>query len=235
MNDEQFDKELAELYQQRKGQIVVPEVNLAESRKNRNYSFIKLISIFTVGGIASFGIMAVITHFAKSPKYTNTVFSSSHQVNLVEKKMKANDDQLINNAVSLPHKPELPPLLPELNVLIPVKNILQESDIDTININAGNVVQIPHLQTPEFLFKPVFKVMPKFPKKSLKDKESGAIRLRYEIDTSGKVQNIKVIESRVTRELQHSAINALEKWRYEPDVIQSRKHEIIFEFNQKTN
>jgi TonB family protein len=235
MNDEQFDKELAELYQQRKGQIVVPEVNLAESRKNRNYSFIKLISIFTAGGVASFGIMAVITHFAKNPEHSKPIFEPIHQVNLAAPKTKETDDIVMVNNVSLPPKPEIPPLLPELDVLVPIKNKANVSGIDNITLNTKQIVRIPHLKDPEFLVKPTFKVMPKFPTKSLKDQESGAIRLRYEIDTTGKVQNIQVIESGVTRELQRSAISALAKWRYESAMTKQKDQEIIFEFNPKVN
>ncbi|MDG1750079.1 MAG: TonB family protein [Thalassotalea sp.] len=233
MNDEQLDKELAGLYQQRKAQMVAPKVNLAKATKNSTYSFAKLISIFTVGGLASFGIMAVITHFAKSPEHSKPIFTPIHQVNLAEPKTKQTEDIFVVDKVPLPAKPEPPSLLPELDVLTPVKNEAHISDIENITLNTRQVVLIPHLKDPEFLVKPVFKVMPKFPTKSLKDQESGAIRLRYEIDTTGKVQNIQVIESGVTRELQRSAISALAKWRYESDITQQKDHEIIFEFNSK--
>ncbi len=74
MKDEQFDKELSELYQQRKSKIIAPNITLSSPSTKRNYSVIKLLSIFTVGGIASFGIMAVMSYFAKNPEEQEQMF-----------------------------------------------------------------------------------------------------------------------------------------------------------------
>ena len=231
MNDEQFDKELSELYQQRKAEIVAPKINLIEPTKRKNYSLAKLFSIFTVGGIASFGILAIITNLAKKPAGSNIVITPKHQVSLADQKARETDDTVMIEKVTLPPKPEPPTLLPELDVLIPEKNNARVNVIENITLNTKQIISVPHLKDPEFLLKPVFKVMPKFPSKSLKEQESGFIRLRYEIDTSGKVINIEIIEREVSRELQRSAINALAKWRYQEATEQKINHEIIFEFN----
>ena len=233
MNDEHFDKELSKLYQQRKAQFDAPEVNLSKRPVGKNYSFTKLVSIFTLGGVASFSILAIVTHFAKRPENSNQVVGEIHQIELAENKTEKKDEKLTINTTTLPPKPASPASLPELNIIIPEKNKTHTSDIEKITLKTKQVVRIPSLKDPEFIVKPIYKVMPKFPNKSLKDRESGAIKLGYEIDTTGKVHNIKIIESDVNRELQRSAINALAKWRYESVISQHREHEIIFEFNSE--
>lgn len=233
MNDEHFDKELSRLYQQRKAQFDAPEVNLSTRPLVKNYSFTKLVSIFTLGGAASFSILAIVTHFAKRPEVTNQVVGEIHQIELAENKIEKDDEKLTINTTALPPKPTTPASLPELNRIIPEKNKAHTSDIENITLKTKQVVRIPNLEDPKFIVKPIYKVMPKFPNKSLKDQESGAIRLSYEIDTEGKVKNIKIIESDVNRELQRSAMNALAKWRYESVIAQHREHEIIFEFNSE--
>jgi len=232
MNDEQFDKELSGLYQQRKSQIVAPSITLSSPSTNRNYSVVKLLSIFTMGGIASFGIMAIISHFAKSPADHKQMFTKQHQVNIVEDAPKVIDDKVIVIKPKLPPKPNTPVLASELDLLAPVKNDVQASDVENIELNKVQIVKLPHLKEPNFLIKPVYTVMPKYSHKTLQERQSGAIRLRYEIDGTGSVKNIEVVNSEVSRELQRSAKKALAKWKYKPtDNVQS-SYEIIFEFNQ---
>ena len=231
MKDEQFDKELSGLYQQRKSQIVAPNVNLGASSNIRKYSLFKLLSIFTVGGVASFGIMAIITHFAANPIKQKPMLIGQHQVDIADDKIKQVDDNVIVVKPKLLPKPEITTLESELDILTPIKNDAQVNQVEDINLNIVQIVELPRLNEPEFLIKPLYKVMPKFPNKSLQEQQSGAIRLRYEIDSTGSVKNIEVIKSDVSRPLQRSAKKALAKWKYKPEDNVQGSYEIIFEFN----
>ena len=231
MNDEQFDKELLELYQQRKSKIIAPNITLSSLSNKKNYSVVKLLSIFTVGGIASFGIMAIMSYFAKNPEEQKQMFSTQHQVNIVEDAPKVVDDKVIVIRPKLPPKPDAPVLAADLDLLAPVKNDVQASSVENIELNTVQIVKLPHLKEPDFLIKPVYTVMPKYSPKTIQERQSGAIKLRYEIDSTGSVRNIEVVNSEVSRELQRSAKKALAKWKYKPtDNVQS-SYEIIFEFN----
>ncbi len=233
MNDEQFDKELSGLYQQRKSQIVAPNINLAASSENKKYSLVKLFSIFMAGGIASFGIMAIITHFAKSPEEQKQTFTTQHQVSIAEEHPRQADDKVIVIKPKLPPKPVTPGVESAVNLLAPIKNDVQTSGVKGIELNPVQVVKLPHLKEPEFLIKPVYKVMPKLSAKALREQKYGAIRLRYKIDGAGNVKNIEVINSEVSRGLQRSAKKALAKWKYQPADNVQRSYEIIFEFNPR--
>lgn len=230
MKDEQFDKELSELYQQRKSKLVAPNINLAGASNIKKYSLLKIFSIFTFGGFASFGIMAVITHFAKGPSEHNPIYiSPSHQIEIAEAPEKQVADIIPLTEPKLPPKPELPKLVSESNILVPVKSEAKVNKVEDIGLRVVQIVKLPHLKEPEFLIEPIYKVMPKFSNNALQQK-SGSIRLRYEIDSEGKVKNIEVINSDVSRELQRSAKKALAKWKYAPSQSVEESHEIIFEF-----
>lgn len=231
MKDEQFEKEITDLYQQRKSQIVAPSISMTEPSSKSKRSFVSLFSIFALGGAASFGIMAIITHFAKSPQANLQNQTIKHQVNITEKPSPKPDETVILIKPELPPKPPVPPLNIKPKLLKPVKNSTQVNDVDNVELNVVHVASLPQLKEPELSINPTYKVMPKYSQKALQDNQSGAIRLRYEIDASGNVTNINVMESKVSRELQRSAKKALAKWKYNPeDNIQS-SYEIIFEFN----
>jgi len=234
MKDEQFDKELSRLYQQRKSQVITPDINLAEPSKIKKYSPFKLLSIFTVGGFASFGIMAIITHFATPSHEQKAIFTnSSHQVNITDVPPEKVDDKVIVIKPKLPPKPETPALVSEMDVLAPVKNEMQTNSIENIDLSAVQIVKLPHLKEPDFLIKPIYKVMPEFSYKAIQNQQSGAIRLRYEIDNTGSVKNIEVVNSEVSRVLQRSAKKALAKWKYKPSDNVQNSYEIIFEFSPR--
>jgi len=90
---------------------------------------------------------------------------------------------------------------------------------------------LPQINEPILSIKPVYKVMPKYPVHAQQKKHSGTIRFRYEIDSSGNVKNINIVNSDVSRELQKSARRALLKWKYNPIDKFLDSYEIIFEFN----
>ncbi|GLX78271.1 hypothetical protein tinsulaeT_16110 [Thalassotalea insulae] len=230
MNNEPFDKELSALYQQRKSHIVAPNITLAESSNNKKYSLIKLLSIFTLGGVASFGIMAIMTHFAKSPEPQQPMLTSSHQVKIAEAPPKPVDDEVIVIKPELPPKPGTPTIESEIAKLAPAINSAQASNVENIDLNAIQIVKLPHLKEPEFIIKPIYKVMPKFSNNALRAQQSGSIRLRYEIDRLGDVRNIEIINSNVSRALQRSAKKALAQWKYTPGENIKKNYEIIFEF-----
>lgn len=232
MKDEQFDKEITELYQQRKSQIVAPNVILTESVTKTKYSVFKLLSIITVGGMASFGIMAIVSHLAKKPEELKQPQLTQHQVSITKIPAKIKNDEIIVPKPKLPSKPENPAVQVKKSLLAPLNSNTHVNDVENFELNnMVQVVNLPQLKEPKLSIEPVYKVMPKYSNKSLRDTQSGAIRLRYEIDESGNVMNIDVVSNGVSRELQRSARKALAKWKYNPEDNVQRHYEIIFEFN----
>ena len=231
MKDEQFDKEITTLYQQRKAQIIAPKVTLSEPSTKVKYSAFKVLSIFIFGGIASFGIMAIVSHLAKKPEKLQQTQYTKHQMEIVDIASKEKNDEIIVPKPELPTKPEKPVVQIKNELLVPLNSKAHANNVDHFELNMVQVVNLPQLKEPKFFVKPVYKVMPKYTSNTLNGTQSAAVRLRYEIDESGNVKNIDVISNNASRELQRSAKKALAKWKYNPDDNVQRNYEIIFEFN----
>jgi protein TonB len=230
MRDDQFDKEIADLYQQRKSQVVAPNVLLSESLVKNKRSLLSLFSIFTLGGIASFGIMAIVTHFAKSPFENHQESPAQHQVYIADQELLMPVKKVILKRPALPPKPMVLALKVKQNLLAPIKKNTQVNGVDNFDLNAVQIVTLPHIKEPRFTIIPVYKVMPKYSNRAMQDNKTGAIRLRYEIDDAGNVINIHVVDSEVSRDLQQSAKKALSKWKYNSSDALIDSYEIIFEF-----
>lgn len=231
MNDEQFDKELATLYQKRKSQIVAPSVSLEGIEAKPRSSIIKLCSVFAIGGLASFGIMALVTHLVEKPVPIMSTNDKNHHVDITEIELARNTEEMVLPKVELPPQPEVAAIVVRNESITPLKNGVKVNKVESIAMNMVQTVTLPQLKEPELTITPTYKVMPKFFPKTLHENQSGSIKLSYQIDESGGVVNIEVVESEVNRVLQRSAKKALAKWQYNPkDNLQSR-YEIIFEFN----
>lgn len=231
MNDDSFDKELTALYQQRKSQLNAPNVRLSAAVGKKHISVIKLLSILTVGGIASFGIMAIMSHFASNPTTSPQAFTTTHPVNITKESNEVVNDDVLVIKPKLPPKPEAAAFASDVNLLAPVKHSVPASGVENIKINTVQRVKLPSLKEPDLLIKPIHTVMPKYSHKSLQARESGSITLRYEIDEAGHVKNIIIVNTEVGRELQRSATKALSKWQYNAADNEQKSYEIIFEFN----
>jgi len=233
MNNDPFDKELTKLYQQRKSQTVAPDIHLAPLTRKKRHSIISLLSIFTIGGAASFGIMAIISHFAKAPDEYKQVFISQHQIDVVEEHIKNNEKEPIAIKPTLPPLPKSPTPASEIASIHPAKHSTQVKHINNIELNAVPIISLPTFKEPKLSITPIYKEMPKMSQQALYEQHSGAIRLRYQIDAQGNVSNIVIIKSEVNRELQRAARKALAKWKYKPSDNIKSHYEIIFDFNPK--
>lgn len=231
MNEDQFDKEISKLYQQRKSQLVAPKITLPEPSVKARYSGFKILSIFTLGGIASFGIMAIVSHFANNPQTVETTVSVNHPIKITDIPTETTTDTAIVLHPELPTKPEVSSVPTKKDLLVPLTNQTPVNNIDNFALNRVKIINLPQLKSPKVSIAPIYKVLPKYSGKALSNAQSGAIRLRYEIDALGNVQNIDVVSNEVSRDLARSAKKALAKWKYNPDDVAQRSYEVIFEFN----
>jgi protein TonB len=231
MKDEQFDKEITTLYQQRKSQIIAPEVTLSEPSTKAKYSVFKVLSTFIFGGIASFGIMAIASYLAKKPEELQQIQYTKHQVKIADIASIEKNDEIIIPKPELPTKPEKPVVQIKKDLLVPLNSKAHVNNVDSFELSMVQIVNLPQLKEPKLFVKPVYKVMPKYTSNTLKGTHSAAVRLRYEIDEYGNVKNIDVVSNNASRELQRSAKKALAKWKYNPDDNVQRNYEIIFEFS----
>lgn len=233
MKNDNFDREIASLYQQRKQQIEAPEINFAESKatKKTRYSVLQMLSILFFGGAASFGILAVISHFSVKPPI-EPMFTSVGKLNIVElekEEVISRDDVVIVQAPLIPIKPHVAPVQPQHEKALEIKKV--DNDL-AISLPTGvvNVGAYPTLKQPELSLVPIYQEQPKYSDKAIRARQSGTVKLAYNISSQGKVTDITIVESNVNRQLNNSAKRALSKWLYKPNEFNEEGYEIIFDF-----
>jgi len=228
------DKELAALYQQRKQQIEAPEIHLPSLQKNKRprYSIVQLLSILFFGGAASFGILAVISHFSGQstiPAY-QTLETKLSVVELDYEQVKPNDKVIaIVIPPLVPKKPYIAPASSKNENVLGVESLPIDSTF-SLPVDVVTVSKTPTVKLPQLLLVPIYQEQPKYSNKAVRAKQSGIVKLAYNISPQGKVLNITTVESSQHRELNVSAKKALAKWRYRAGTYNQEGYEIVFDF-----
>ena len=234
MIQDNFDKELEQLYQQRKANVDTPEFSLKPNNttiSNKSYSWLSKSAIFFVGGLASFGILAIVSFLAKSPVEKPALPSVTHQGVIIK-------DVIIeeNTEKSVVVKAPLPPIPDVPTRAINDKSIAHASGITPINntlnfnVNQAIAVILPAIKQPELAPIAHYKVAPIYPESEINKGQAGSIKLTYQIDEAGKVYNIVVLESNVNKILQRAAKKALRQWQYSPEQVLTENYQVVFDF-----
>ena len=234
MSADKFDHELSSLYQQRKQQLQAPEFGVENVTKlvKPQRSPWHVLALLLTGGVASFGIMAVITHFAKPPVHGSSEQYKQHSVRVIEV-TEVNTEQLALPSVT----PPLPPKPASLPVKHPVSHSVSPENIDynqpelSVNKTLNNSVNIPAINQPSVDILPIHRVMPEYPKSALYARKSGTVKLQYRISAEGKVVDIVGVNKQGSRVLERSAKQALAQWRYPLASASDKLMEIEFEFD----
>lgn len=233
MSGEKFDKELAELYQQRKQQIDTPAINVSNESTIQApaRSIWSMLALLLSGGIASFGIMAIVTHFAKPSVHGDMEQFKQHSVKIIELPKANKSAPVVSPTLPLPPQPKA--IKPTNSLEIPQ----HKSDIainqPDISLDKPSVIDLamPSVQQPTFNLEPVHRVLPDYPKKAIFSRLSGQVKLGYRINTRGEVVDIITLGERSHKMLDRSAKRALAQWRYTPETSSKKMLEVMFEFN----
>ncbi len=231
MTDSNFDKDITELYQQRKAQVIAPKVVFPKAALATKYSPAKLLSLLLAGGIASFGVMAIISHLASPTNNPARVQVLQQNIELTSIVPEQPEGKPTIPVTPLPPKPQSK--VPNHRQALKTQAMTADNNVitDLVDLNSlVSVVFLPELSQPEIVIEPTHKVLPKYSLSARQAKQTGEITLRYQIDTAGNTQNITVVATNVSRELQRSAKKALAQWRYSPNKHLSGEHQVVFKF-----
>lgn len=231
MSDENFDKEISLLYQQRKHEIDAPEINLppTNTRIKKRYSALQVLSILFFGGAASFGILAVISHLSVQ-KMTKPDRSKGIPLTVVELTELPESPEDVVIVVQAPLAPEKPAVIPPKQEKVVKVQELNTNLAVVLPIDVVNIMPSPSIVQPRLSLVPIYQVLPKYSLKASATDQEGKVTLSYGITPTGKVHSIVIDESNVNRELDRAAKRALSKWRYQPDAYEQNRYEIIFDF-----
>lgn len=268
INDEIADKELTELYQLRTKSIDAPIINLPAqaareltkqalikpinaNKPTSKVAISKFIFMMLGGGLASFSILAFISHLAQQPNLPKpNVDIKTSTVTIAYQEADEPITQLTTVTEVETDKKTLPKLIehtqPEIKrvsvdhqpLLVKNNSAIKTSDFtNELAVNAGFVLQ--------------YKVLPQYNVIELNSEKEGRVKLSYKILPSGNVENIYIVESNVSRSLQKASVEALKQWRYLPnnspkeasnrsihnsikvdDESLIKEHEVIFKFSK---
>lgn len=233
MSIDKFDNEISQLFQQRKQQIVPPKIKLQQEPSRHKYSPLKLLSLFLAGGMASFGIMAIISHLSTSQIKAIAPAINNQAIKFIELTPNKPTEKTLATSKPLPPLPPLPivtaPVTPRI---MPVQAQNNNHVIKSAKLAVAliQIVTVPQLTEPKLVIEPIYKVLPEYPLHARINNQSGEVKLSYQIDTTGKVSHINIVSSSVENGLQRSAKKALAKWQYKPNAQLLGRHEIIFKF-----
>ncbi|WP_286272245.1 energy transducer TonB [Thalassotalea hakodatensis] len=230
MNDD-FDKEMSSLYQQRKAQIEAPTVVLPSGKAKNRVSVFKSLAILLCGGVSSFGIFALMSHLAKAPTPVTIEPQLSHQVIVLPDVIidKNNADTVINR-LPLPEKPIIA-TLPTGNDNSPYQIEKIEPSVDNnLTFDDTNTVHLPDIDLPQTSINPIVKVLPEYPQELLANRQTGIVKMRYQVAEDGRVFNIEVIEQSGARQFRRAAQKALGAWQYDKQLSVNDTLEVVFEF-----
>lgn len=234
MKHEDSDREIASLYQQRKQQIEAPRIHLSSLQKKKKplYTIVQLLAILFFGSAASFGILAVISHFSTQVPMPPKQFLPT-KLSIVE--LKHEEVTPVDEVIAIvipplvPKKPYVAPVYsknPQVHGMTDLPNALPFSltvDVITVSIN-------PKVTQPVLSLVPIYREQPKYTNKAIRAQQSGTVKLAYLISSQGNVSNITTVESNANRELNFAAKKALSRWRYRAGEYSEEGYEIIFDF-----
>lgn len=121
-------------------------------------------------------------------------------------------------------KPLSPPpehkVMPKLATLTPVSDDLEPGIGDFIpEVKLGDDLgEIPVFSASEGQATPMVRFDPNYPMEALRDGIEGWVKLVFDIDPSGKVENVRVLESNPARIFDREARRALLRWKYKPQI-----------------
>ena len=123
-----------------------------------------------------------------------------------------------------PQEPQPPAVAPSAGEALPIRpSNVDTPDIPTVDIEPFDVnitTPIGAPGNPELLDNrsalPMFQAQPNYPIIAASQGIEGWVLLQYDVDTSGALSNIKVVDAEPRRTFDREAVAALKKWKFRP-------------------
>lgn len=188
---------------------------LLTSRVN---SAVKLASLITAGGIATFSLFVVMSKLVEDKASYQKPLDKSFQVSLLGVRDDTNTHEIVK---SIPQPPVVKPM-PK-----PVSEPKSANTNDDLQI-AGDEFEMhePNVNTAylssrgqNFSAMPVVRVPPDYPQKAAIDGIEGWVNLSFAVDKVGNVVNVEVVDAKPKRIFNAAAKKALKKWKYKPKMV----------------
>lgn len=152
-------------------------------------------------------------------------------------------DVVLRQRERLPPPPErLPEILPELSAMptpsimtsvLPITPALKLTftpsamQITAPNVvnNTSNINNLTHISnSPDSqtlgntLLTPLHRIEPIYPQRAQQAKIEGFVTVSFNVNSKGEVEDVTIIEAKPRRYFERAAIDAVKKWRYQPQI-----------------
>ncbi|WP_102797705.1 energy transducer TonB [Bowmanella denitrificans] len=110
-------------------------------------------------------------------------------------------------------KPETPPLAPIVENLDPgINEFVPQLALNT------RISDMPTLGMTEGQATPMVRYDPDYPLEALRDGTEGWVKLMFDIDPTGRVVNVRIVQAEPARVFDREAKRALLRWKYKPQI-----------------
>ena len=182
----------------------------------------KIISVFTIAGVTTFGLFAFMAYLISSDQVGVTQGLPPVTIDIVQIP-EASKPEVITRKQFQP--PEPPPVM-EMNKTTPeVTEVNAEYSYTPSTINlVNNITDGVTMNTqPDQDARPVVRVNPKYPMDALRNGVQGWVKLAFDISEIGQVINVKVVDSEPKRVFDKAAKQALRKWKYRAKSVDGKQ------------
>ncbi|PKG39228.1 energy transducer TonB [Psychromonas sp. Urea-02u-13] len=114
---------------------------------------------------------------------------------------------------------------PDMSMTLELPSLDLSSNVSAMAISMPGIesMQQPNSAlTGETMAMPLYRVEPKYPRKALRLGKQGHVLLSFDVNESGRVVNINVLEAQPPRLFERAAKRALKKWKYKPMLVNGK-------------
>ncbi|PSW20325.1 energy transducer TonB [Photobacterium sanctipauli] len=129
---------------------------------------------------------------------------------------------------TVPEKPETPEPPPEA-VPTSTQSVTNTAMPNMPSLNLDTAISGLAINVPTFSdfganqqAMPLYRVEPRYPSRAMKQGAEGYVVMSFTIDPQGRPTDINVIEAQPRRLFEREAMRALQKWKYQPKVVDGR-------------
>ncbi len=190
-----------------------------------------------IAGAITIGLFALMTYLIATGE---SPLQEVDEVETIDFTRVERDETVQTKDRELPDKPEQveqPPPPPPASA--------QTSAPDAAGLNVAMPRLNPDMQlglgvdlgaAPEGDVLPLVRVAPQYPQRALSRGIEGWVQLRFSINQTGSPYNVEVVAAEPSSIFDRAAINAVEKWKYKPRVVNGQpteRHgvEVVISFN----
>jgi protein TonB len=199
-----------------------------------------IISVL-LAAIVTVGLLFLMSLFIKDEEVK--VEKEPHRVPIDDVTIPKKKPEPTPEELTPPQPPAIEPTPEQSGEVIETNNTAAETEIIAVfdpDINValpGELGEMPDMDfTQESEAVPMFRTQPNYPIVAQQRGLEGWVLLKYDVDTSGALSNIDVLDSEPRRIFDKEAVRALKKWKFKPAMtnghpIASVGQTVKIEFN----